>query len=284
MSIAEREALALVDGQHFESNDVQIDAKDIVSPSRYDLTHYRATLGRPISLKSIITDSRSILSWLDITTDHLKYTEISDSVAKWQEAIGSLPPSPVLLHSAAVAYSWHRHRPTGQGDLVAGLLLGDRWGPGRWLGSSGGLTALGLSRSNQPWKHAKLDDFREIWIKAIATGAKAHLDLEIRLRAFWVRAEKIIRDRNRPGRLEALIQLAMSRPQIDGSAVANALDLTSAGAIKILTLASDLGLLIERTGGASYRRYSIPVSSPAATGIAISGTEYEEDLGNNFDV
>ena len=60
--------------------------------------------------------------------------------------------------------------------------------------------------------------------------------------------------------MKELIFFAMARPAITSSQVAKQFGLTSAGAIKLRTTAEAIGLLVERTGQASFRGYMIAVS------------------------
>ena len=119
---------------------------------------------------------------------------------------------------------------------------------------------MGLERSHAPWLLAEGDELSLLWLKAIAAGARVQLDLEMRLRGYAKRAMVHVAGRRRPGKLKDVLLLAMARPRLTSRQVAAALGLTSAGAIKLLTIASDLGLLIEQSGQASYRSYAIPVS------------------------
>ncbi|MEC3948008.1 hypothetical protein [Sphingobium sp. HWE2-09] len=143
---------------------------------------------------------------------------------------------------------------------MASFLIGDRFGPGRWDASFGGLVAFGFQSSGAAWKIAEEPQFGLIWLQAIALGARDHLDQELRLRAFADRAAAHIAARRRPGRLKDVIMMAMAHPYITSRSVADRLGLTSAGAIKLLSIAADIGLLIERSGQSSYRTYAIPVS------------------------
>ena len=150
--------------------------------------------------------------------------------------------------------------PLGQGDVLASLLIGDRWGPGRWTGSQGGLVALGLKQGRSNWRMLSDDALDRAWLTAIQAGASSHLGMEIRLRAYARRAAEIIRRRRKPGHLKALLLYAMTRRHVASGQVAQAFGLTSAGAIKLLGIAASEGLLIERTGQSSYRSYMVPVS------------------------
>lgn len=273
--IAERQALARMDGLTVEKDAYHVDGRGAVTPSPYDLSHGRHAVGTPISLDALMHDGPALLAWLGFTNADMpdntslalprrRMADMLMAIDAWRRAVIALPPSPPLLHGGQIARLWRTHAPLGRGDLVASLLIGDRWGPGRWDGSAGGLVALGLERSHGPWRHATGDALDRIWLHAIASGARQHLDQEIRLRAYGRRAMQHVQARRRPGRLRDMLSLAMARPRITSGIVAAQLGLTSAGAIKLLTIATEAGLLIEQSGQASYRSYAIPVSLPSA--------------------
>lgn len=122
---------------------------------------------------------------------------------------------------------------------------------------------MGLDRQQSGWRVARGEELEALWLDAIRSGAGMLLDMEQRLRGFAGRARHFLESRRRPGRLGELLHLAMVRPYVTSAMAARQLGLTSAGAIKLLTIASDAGLLVERTGQASYRHYSIPVAPPS---------------------
>lgn len=263
--LVERMALARIDGMAVLESDFSVDGRGAVTPSPFDLTHWRNAVGAWIGLDALVQESGTLLGWLGLSADpdfgEVRDTaDIRDRMAVWRRDIGILPPSPPLLHSARIAQAWHRHAPIGQGDLIAGLLIGDRWGPGRWGVSFGGLTALGLDSGTNPWKDVSEERFDMLWLNAIRTGAYIHLDLELRLRSYARRAAHQLAQRRRPGRLKDVLRMAMSHPRLTSRQVAKALGLTLAGAIKLLTIATGEGLLIEQSGQASYRSYGLPVA------------------------
>ena len=266
--IAERQAMAQMDGGAFDDLDMEISAKGRVSPSTFDLSFARDSIGASIRLDALTHDAPALLVWLGRDHERSPHDRLRDEVyraiERWQQDVRALPPSPPLLQSAEVARLWRHYAPLGRDDLTASLLIGDRWGPGRWDGTAGGLTAMGLERSHAPWRVAQGFDLSLLWLRAIFAGAQAQLDLEMRLRSYAKRAARHIAQRRRPGKLQAVLLLAMARPRITSRQVADALGLTSAGAIKLLTIATESGLLIEQSGQASYRSYAIPVSLPAA--------------------
>ncbi|WP_313806674.1 hypothetical protein [Sphingobium sp.] len=268
MALAERQALAGVDAYELPEEAVRIDGRRRTITSGYDLTHWKHAIGMPITLDALMTDPSALLAWLGAETGpsnqpvpgHREPWEMHPAIDAWSKACQALPPSPPLLHSGRIAALWRQLAPLARGDLVASLLIGDRWGPGRWTGSQGGLAALGLQRAGGPWKIASGRDLDRLWLDAIIAGAKAHLEWEVQLRGYAHRAAQHLADRKRLGRLKEVILFAMARPAITSNQVAKRFGLTSAGAIKLLTTAEAEGLLIERTGQGSFRSYRIPVS------------------------
>ncbi|AMK20197.1 MULTISPECIES: hypothetical protein [Sphingobium] len=272
-ALAERQALAAADAVDWSVDNVTIDARGRLVPSAYDLTHWKQAIGAPITLAALAQDPAALLAWLgadqprayDAWAAPLERDPDARlaAVARWQQACRALPPAPPLLHAARLAALWRQHAPLGKGDRVASLLIGDRWGAGRWRGSQGGLTALGLQHGGAAWTIAQGAALDRLWLEAIAAGATAHCESETRLRGYAQRAGQVFERRRRLGRLKEVIWLAMARPFVTSAQVAHALGLTSAGAIKLLTIAVDEGLLLERTGQASYRSYAIPVTAPS---------------------
>ncbi|WP_311267586.1 hypothetical protein [Sphingobium sp. WCS2017Hpa-17] len=269
--IAERQALAWIDATTIEADAFTVDGRGNVSGADFDLTHWRRAVGAPIALDILRTNPSGLLDWLGVedastaatpwAVPLLPLADVQLRVEAWQKAMAALPPAPPLLYGARLAQSWWVRTPIGRGDAVAGFLIGDRHGPGRSEASSGGLAALGFQVSGAAWKAATPARFDRLWLHAIALGARHHLDQEQRLRGYAERAAAHIAARRRPGRLREVIMLAMAHPHIGSRLVADRLDITSAGAIKLLTIATEAGLLVERSGQSSYRSYAIPVSS-----------------------
>lgn len=275
MALSERQALAGIDSYELPEEAITIDSRGRTMTNAYDLTHWKHAIGMPITLDAIMADPAALLAWLGAgtsTSDHSIPSrrdawEMRIAIESWSKACRALPPSPPLLHSGRIAALWRQIAPLASGDVVASLLIGDRWGPGRGNGSQGGLTALGLKLAGGSWKIARDNELDQLWLTAITGGANAHLELEVQLRSYAGRAAHRLADRRRLGRLKDVILFAMARPAITSSQVAKQFSLTSAGAIKLLTIAVAEGLLIERSGRASYRSYKIPVSGVAPAPI-----------------
>lgn len=274
--IAERQALAWIDATAVDTNAFKVDGRGSIGGASFDLTHWRQAVGAPINLDTLLADPDGLLNWLGVndtayvatlsTTSGLTLVDIRQRVDAWRKEVADLAPSPPLLHGGRIALAWRRRSPIGRGDAVASFLIGDRYGPGRWDASFGGLIALGLQNAGAAWKIADPVQQDRMWLEAILEGARHHLGQEVKLRAFAARAAAHIIKRRRPGRLKEVIMMAMSRPYVTSRLVADQLGLTSAGAIKLLSIATDVGLLLERSGQNSYRRYSIPFGAlPAPT-------------------
>lgn len=276
--ITERQALAWIDATTIDADSFTVDGRGTVGGADFDLTHWRRAVGSPITLDILHADSAGLLEWLGVEDASIASTpwaataltlaDIRQRVEAWQRAVAPLSPALPLLHGARLAQSWWTQAPIGRGDAVASLLIGDRYGPGRSDVSFGGLVALGFQRSGAAWKIATPAQFDRLWLQAVILGARHHLDQEQRLRSYAGRAATHIAARRRPGRLKEVIMLAMAHPHVGSRLIADRLAITSAGAIKLLTIAADAGLLIERSGQASYRSYSIPVGNIASPSIA----------------
>lgn len=276
--IAERQALAWIDATAIDTDAFTVDGRGSVGGADFDLTHWRRAVGAPVTLETLDKDSAGLLDWLGVNDANTAATpwaapatplaDICLRVDAWQKAVTMLPPSPPLLHGARLAQLWWRHAPIGRGDAVASLLIGDRYGPGRSGVSSGGLVALGFQLSGAAWKIATPAQFDRLWLQSVTLGARHLLDQEQRLRNYATRAAALIAARRRPGRLKEVVMLAMAHPHIGSRLVADRLGITSAGAIKLLTIATEAGLLMERSGQMSYRSYSIPVSLLPSPSIA----------------
>lgn len=294
-AVFERRALAWVDDFDLPDEALILDGRGRVRTSDYDLTHWKAAVGAPISLRSILEDAAAMLDWFGCgpmthaPNDPVRWDMIAQ-VERWASACRALPPSPPLVAAAQMAALWRSHAPLGRGDTVASLLIGDRWSAGRFTGSQGGLVALGLKHMSVPWKRATGPSADCLWLEAIIAGARAHLEQESRLRLFAERAREALDRRRRVGRLKDVLLLAMEQPAITSAMVARRFGLTSAGAIKLLAIAQDEGLLLERTGQASYRSYAIPIANPslsARTGSQVPADLFHSEVwgsGDDFDV
>ena len=253
MALAQRHALAWIDNVGLSADGLSIDSFGRVTSTAFDVTHCKAAIGAPITLSALAGDAEQLLSWLGyrhglgqgIVLPIRARQEMVGAVEQWMAACVSLPSSPPLLHGCRMALLWRQHSPLTQGDLVASLLIGERWGPGRWNGSVRGLIALGLKATGAPWKLATVQRLERFWLSAIVAGARAHLVLETRLLGFATRARFVLERRKRAESLKALLLFAMARPTITSGQVARQFGITSAGAIKLLSTATSEGLLIE---------------------------------------
>lgn len=289
IALAERRALAWIDNAALSSDSLRIDGMGRVTSTAFDLTHCKAAIGAPITLTALSRDAEQILCWLGRSDrpgqahviGRRDHKEIVRAVEQWMIACNQLPPSPPLLQGCRMALLWRRHSPLLQGDVVASLLLGDRWGPGRWQGSTGGLVALGLKMTASPWKLLAGPKLERAWLVATVAGARSHLNTERQLLNFATRAKLVLDRRKRTDGLKALLLFAMARPEVTSAQVARQFAMTGAGAIKLLATAVNEGLLIERTGQSSFRSYYVPVSDKAPSPTrtqGVSRTPFEPDF------
>lgn len=273
MAWTERHALAWADSFDIPREALVFGKGGRLQSTQFDLTNCKEAIGTPISRRAILEDPEQLLTWLGWGQTGAGLRSRWDTLAAiedWSKMCAALSPTPPLIMAARLSSLWRLHAPLGRGDIVASLLIGDRWSMGRRQGSQGGLIALGMRLNGGRWKIATAEEAEHLWLGAVREGAKAHLEVESRLRAFAVRARRVLERRRRNGHLGDLLAFAMERPNINSSDVALRTGLSHAGAIKLLSIAEGEGLLIETTGQASYRRYAIPLSEPGRT---YSGTE-----------
>ena len=140
--IAERQALARIDGAPLLEDDILVDGRRSVGTSPFDLSRSRHAVAADIGLDALLQEPRAVIEWLGLPVSEaggpMMRPEIPlERIMAWQGASAAFAPSPPLLGGAHLARLWRAHAPLGQGDLAASLLIGDRWGPGRWDGSKG---------------------------------------------------------------------------------------------------------------------------------------------------
>jgi hypothetical protein len=94
--------------------------------------------------------------------------------------------------------------------------------------------------------------------KSLATSAQQSLDAVDRMEFAYRAALRAIANEYRPGKLPALLALSLSTSLLSPAQVATALDLTVAGAGKLLDRACSLGLVVEISGRRSWKAYLTP--------------------------
>ncbi|WP_330896635.1 hypothetical protein [Sphingobium sp.] len=95
-------------------------------------------------------------------------------------------------------------------------------------------------------------------LRALGNSALAGLDRLHALERFYRDAQRAIAAQFRPGALPALLALSHQRPVLSPQAVADQLDLSVAGASKLLERAKEAGLLAEITQRRTWRLFLTP--------------------------
>jgi hypothetical protein len=226
--------------------------------------------GRPLP-REAFASAPAILDWLgvrDAALDApLPYAiaprprrDMLERMRGWCAAFPHGWKAPPLLAGGRMAHGWRVKAMLGRGDALAAVLLGDRWGPGAMGLSSGGLIAIGLQSQGPAWiKAQRPASIDRVWLDAVQTAANRLLHLEQQFRLYRTRCDAVLEGKRKSNRLGALLTFAMGAPDITARLARRRLGLSEAGAKILLDEAVDRGLLIERTGQASYRRYSVPV-------------------------
>lgn len=194
-----------------------------------------------------------------------------DRLAAWHRRTLALRGLPPLLAAADSAAIWARTAPLTRGNLVIGVMLGDRsCQPGSTL-SAGGIAAIGLMQRQIPWLRlvagATDDDldapglaaqaarWRLGWLEAIAAGALAVVALDQRLRLWLTTLDAVAAGKRRSSHLRALADFAAARPSFTVAAAAAHLRLSRQGANTLVSDALTHHLLREITHGNAFRRY-----------------------------
>lgn len=137
-----------------------------------------------------------------------------------------------------------------------------------WLSLPTIIYGLGLSRSPLPCLVAGSKAFRLIpqvptetvraTLKAIETSSKQGLAALDTMETAYRASIRAIRAEFRPGKLTALLALSLSVTVLSPASVATALDLSVAGAGKLLDRAAALELLVEISGRRSWKTFVAP--------------------------
>ena len=194
-----------------------------------------------------------------------------DRLEAWHRRTRALRGLPPLLAAADSAAIWARTAPLSRGNLVIGVMLGDRTcQPGSTL-SAGGIAAIGLMQRQIPWLRlvagATDDDldapglaaqaarWRLGWLEAITAGALAVVALDQRLRLWLTGLDEAAAAKRRSSKLRALADFAATRPSFTVAAAAAHLRLSRQGATRLVEEARARHLVREITHGRAFRRY-----------------------------
>lgn len=274
-ALLERQALAWCDG-------TQLDIEAYHDGRRrqlFDLAgqplRWARALDHEIRLDAL-TAPDALLDWLGVSDippqdgplavllSYKSRSDILEAVARWRDQLARRAPDPPLVQGARMALLWRQMRPLGRSDMVAAVLLGDRFGPGRMGLSQGGLVAIGLKALGPRWLTSAGTGAIHLWLEAIYLACTQLLELEQRLRFVLRRHEEACAALRASDRLPDVLAVARGALSVSAAGVARRLQISVQTAHVALAKAVTLGLLHEITGQASYRRYALPFPLSAA--------------------
>lgn len=231
---------------------------------------------RALQLQRVEIDEIDVFSWgcgLNLPGRALRATHLDqfDRFDDWKAALSdpdrlawrdSLPtavgePAAAIEHPALIrALDRMRQHARIDGGLVP------------WLGLPFGLRDLKLSASALPCLAGGVKSFRlkktpqdADWLAAIRSveaSALAGLQRLLALERLYRNAQRAIVAEYRPGALPALLALTQHRPLLSPQAVADRMNLSVAGASKLLERAKSAGLLVEITERRTWRLFLTP--------------------------
>ena len=231
---------------------------------------------RALQLQAIEIDEIDVFSWsceLKIAGRALRVStmDVFEEFAPWQAALGD-----------SDLFAWRSARPLALAEpdsaaahplLVRALEMLRRDSRTdrsvvAWLGLPFALRDLGLCAAPLPCLTGGVKAFRlrktidqPDWLSALraleasARSGLAHLD---DLERHYRLAQRAIAEEYRPGALPRLLALTSFRPLLGPQSVATLLDMSVAGASKLLERAAEAGLLVEISHRRSWRQFLTP--------------------------
>lgn len=256
----------------------RLDARISVSPVGAAWRRRAAWSGytRALQLQQAEIDEIDVFSWgcgLQIPGRALRATNLDqfDRFDEWQAALADLDPLawrdalPLAIGESAEA--------AGHPAIVRALdkvrqhaRIESTLVP--WLGLPFALRDVKLSATPLPCLAGGLKAFRlkktpqdADWLAAIRSveaSALAGLERLLALERLYRNAQRAIVAEYRPGALPALLALTQHRPLLSPQAVADRMNLSVAGASKLLERAKSAGLLVEITERRTWRLFLTP--------------------------
>lgn len=221
--------------------------------------------------------------------------DIVERLETWQRRVAHATSLPRLLAGAEVALAWRDVAPLARGNLVVGMVAGDRWSFPRSALSAGGLVAIGMRASHVRWANvraggADIDDAEEedhaedgvwsgvdddegrtgvafgspmrgtdrawrLWLSAISSAARELSDLEGRLGHYARRVDDACGNQRADSRLREALLLAAANPAVTTRLIVDRLKVSKQTAHALVAKGEAAHLLRETTNGASYRRW-----------------------------
>lgn len=256
----------------------RLDARFCVSPVAKAWTRRAMWSGyaRALQLQQAEIDEIDVFSWgcgLKVPGRALRTThlDVYEDFAPWEAALADSDPLawrdglPLAIGEPAEAANHPplvraldsvRQHARAAGTIVPWLALPFALRDRKMTASplpclAGGVKAFRLKKTPQ-------DDDWLAALRALGASAAAGLDRLHALERFYRDAQRAISAEYRPGALPALLALTQHRPLLSPQAVADQLDLSVAGASKLLERAKEAGLLIEITERRTWRLFLAP--------------------------
>jgi hypothetical protein len=256
----------------------RLDARICVSPvaSAWQRRAMWSGYAKALQLEGAEIDEIDVFSWgcglaLPGRARRATHLDVFEEFAPWHAALGESDP-----------LAWRDRLPTAIGEpaelaehpaVVRALdqvrqLARLEGGLRAWLGLAFALRDRALATTPLPCLAGGAKAFRlkptlaqDDWsavIRSLETSAAAGLARLDRLERLYRAAQRAIAREFRPGALPRLMALSFSQPLLSPQGVATCLDLSVAGASKLLERAAGAGLLVEITRRRSWRQFLTP--------------------------
>lgn len=277
--MAEREALAWLEGEPFDPRQLERDYGTSPRAWRYWPFTFIRVFDRPIASKTVPSAAR-IERWINpvdaaaaptpAPADH-PLELYPQRLERFAHSIGDVGALPRLVAGAHIAAEFAAHHPLVLGNTVVGAMLGEQYALAGSRLSAGGIAALGLLRANIPWRRHVAVDLAEIevdlcgtsrdtriqlaWLRGLRAGAEAALQLASRCRLWLDRVHQVSAGLRRTSRLRDVCLHAALSPSLTVATASKALRISRQAATDLVGRACQFGLLREVTEAGSFRRY-----------------------------
>lgn len=242
---------------------------------------FAQVFARPLPARAFPT-TRLLLEWLEgealpsgtpdvAITSRRPLGPDADRIDAWLRSVQPARNLSRLLVGADMAASWARIAPLAHGNVVIGVMLGERFALAGNKLTAGGLAAIGLMQKQIGWMGlatSKADDefdepdvvghterYRLAWLEALTAGAIAVVGMDQRLRIWLGKLDDACLLKRRSSHLRALAEFAAAQSSITAGMAAAQLQLTRQGATTLIEQSCGAHLLREVTHGNAFRRY-----------------------------
>ena len=238
---------------------------------------FAQVFARPLPAHAAPT-THVVLDWLEgeaapdaTITTRRPLAPDADRIDAWLRSAPLSSDIPRLLAGADLAAGWARAAPLTHGNVVIGVMLGERFSLAGNKLTAGGMAAIGLMQKQIGWislATGKADDefdepdvvgrterCRLAWLEALTAGALAVVGMDQRLRIWLAKLDDACLLKRRSSHLRVLAEFAAAQSSVTAGMTAARLQLSRQGATALIEQASDAHLLREVTHGNAFRRY-----------------------------